>query len=92
MTWIEEIKKVQKRDGISYKEAMKKASAERKASGAGGRGSKKGDKSKTHKGDKDYTTKKGDKDFHEKGHDVKKKRKPYKRKKKMKEHKCDCEK
>ena len=91
MGWIDEVKKVQKRDGISYKEAMKKASAERKG------GSKKGDKSKTHKGDKDYTTKKGDKDFHEGGHDVKKKRKPYKRKtskadKKMKEHKCDCEK
>jgi len=83
MGWIDEVKKVQKRDGISYKEALKKASAERK-----------GSKSKTHKGDKDYTTKKGDKDFHEGGHDVKKKRKPYKKtnKKKMKEHKCDCEK
>tara|TARA_R100000655_G_scaffold99149_2_gene142864 strand:+ start:1752 stop:2297 length:546 start_codon:yes stop_codon:yes gene_type:complete len=40
----------------------------------------KGAESKTHKGDKDYTTKKGDKDFHEKGHDVKKARKPYKKK------------
>jgi hypothetical protein len=40
-------------------------------------GEKKGDKSKTHKGDKDYTTKKGDKDFHEKGHDEKKKKKPF---------------
>ena len=40
-------------------------------------GSKKGDKSKTHKGDLDYTTKRGDKDFHQKGHDVKKKRRPY---------------
>lgn len=38
---------------------------------------KKGDKSKTHKGDKDFTTKKGDKDFHEGGHDEKKKKKPY---------------
>lgn len=39
--------------------------------------SKKGMASKTHKGDKDYTTKRGDKDFHRKGHDVKKKRKPF---------------
>ena len=40
--------------------------------------STKGAKSKTHKGDKDYTTKKGDKDFHEDGKDVKKPKKPYK--------------
>lgn len=39
----------------------------------------KGAKSKTHKGDMDYTTKRGDKDFHEKGHDVKKKRDPFKK-------------
>ena len=38
---------------------------------------KKGDKSKTRQGDKDYTTKRGDKDFHEKGKDIKKKRRPY---------------
>ena len=37
----------------------------------------KGSKSKTHKGDHDFTTKKGSKDFHEDGKDVKKKRKPY---------------
>ena len=37
----------------------------------------KGAPSKTHKGDKDYTTKRGDKDFHRKKHDVKKSRKPY---------------
>jgi hypothetical protein len=37
----------------------------------------KGMKSKTHKGDMDYTTKKGDKDFHQKDKDVKKKRSPY---------------
>lgn len=37
----------------------------------------KGAPSKTHKGDKDYTTKKGDKDFHRKNKDVKEKRKPY---------------
>ena len=76
MGWIEDVKKVQRRDGISYKEALKKASAERKKN----RGSKKGDKSKTHKGDMDYTTKKGDKDFHEGGKDVKKKKRPYRRK------------
>jgi hypothetical protein len=76
MGWIEDVKKVQRRDGISYKEALKRASAERKKK----RGSKKGDKSKTHKGDMDYTTKKGDKDFHEGGKDVKKKKRPYRRK------------
>jgi len=45
-------------------------------------GSKKGDASKTHKNDKDYTTKKGNKDFHEKDKDVKKKSKPFVKKKK----------
>ena len=39
----------------------------------------KGAASKTHKGDKDYTTKKGNKDFHRKSHDVKLRRKPYKK-------------
>jgi len=34
-----------------------------------GKGMKKGDKSKTKKGDLDFTTKKGDKDFHRGGHD-----------------------
>jgi hypothetical protein len=34
-----------------------------------GKGMKKGDKSKTHKGDMDFTTKKGNKDFHRGGHD-----------------------
>ena len=42
----------------------------------------KGAKSKTHKGDLDYTTKKGDKDYHEGGHDVKKSKKPYSKSKK----------
>ena len=28
--WIDEVKRVQKRDGISYKDALKKASAERR--------------------------------------------------------------
>jgi ElaB/YqjD/DUF883 family membrane-anchored ribosome-binding protein len=37
----------------------------------------KGSKSKTHKGDLDYTTKKGDKVFHENGHFVKKSYKPF---------------
>ena len=41
------------------------------------RGGKKGDKSKTRPGDKDYTTKRGNKDFHRGGHDVKRKRRPY---------------
>ena len=46
------------------------------------RGESKGDKSKTRKGDLDYTTKRGDKDFHENKKDVKKSRRPYRRKKK----------
>ena len=57
----------------------KKHSEKKKAPAKKGRAVK-GAESKTHKGDKDYTTKKGDKDFHEKGHDVKKARKPYKKK------------
>jgi hypothetical protein len=36
--------------------------------GSKGGGFKKGSKSKTHKGDMDFTTKEGDKVFHEKGH------------------------
>eukprot|EP00666_Eupelagonemidae_sp_cell4sb_P003945 gene3945-1028_t len=36
-----------------------------------------GGASKTHPGDKNYTTKKGDKDYHQSGHDVKKSTKPY---------------
>ena len=43
-------------------------------------GGKKGDKSKTHKGDKDYTTKKGDKDHHIAGHNVKGSRRPFSKK------------
>ena len=39
--------------------------------------STKGSKSKTHKGDMDYTTKRGDADFHQKGHNVKKLTIPY---------------
>ena len=42
-----------------------------------GSGEKKGDKSKTRKGDKDYTKKRGDKDYHEGGKDVRKRNKPY---------------
>ncbi len=40
-------------------------------------GESKGDKSKTRKGDLDYTTKKGNKDFHRGGKDVKLSRRPY---------------
>ena len=38
---------------------------------------KKGTKSKTHHGRKNYTTKRGDKVYHRKGHYVKKTHKPY---------------
>lgn len=46
-------------------------------------GMKKGDKSKTHKGDLDFTTKRGDKDYHRGGKDVKPKKgkAPFKKKK-----------
>jgi hypothetical protein len=67
----EEDKKAKK----AYKEAMKKkkAAAKNKKIKAGTKGAK----SKTHKGDKDYTTKAGDKVYHQKGKDVKKKKKPF---------------
>jgi hypothetical protein len=42
--------------------------------------SKKGTRSKTHPGRKNYTTKKGDKVFHRKKHYVRKSRKPYTKK------------
>ena len=57
---------------------MKKQTKKDKADEAKAmKGKKKGSKSKTRKGNKDFTTKKGDKDFHEKGKDVKKTRMPY---------------
>lgn len=60
------------------KTSMKRQSAVDKLDEAKGmKGMKKGMKSKSRKGDKDFTTKKGDKDFHRKGKDVKKKRSPY---------------
>jgi hypothetical protein len=37
----------------------------------------KGSKSKTHKGDLDFTTKKGNKVYHQKGHYVRKTHRPY---------------
>ena len=40
---------------------------------------KKGSKSKTHKGEKDFTTKKSSKVFHRKGHYVRKDRRPFHR-------------
>lgn len=85
--WIEHLKKFwsKNKGKMSYSEAMKEARKTYKK-GATLTTSKKdmsskstkGAKSKTHKGDKDYTTKKGDKDFHEDGKDVKKRKKPYK--------------
>lgn len=38
-----------------------------------------GSKSKTHRGDMDFTTKRGNKDFHHRHHDVKKSRRPYRK-------------
>ena len=41
------------------------------------RGFRKGTRSKTHRGRKNFTTKKGDKVFHHKGKYIRKSRKPY---------------
>ena len=38
---------------------------------------KKGTRSKTRRGRKNYTTKRGDKVYHRKGHNVRKSRRPY---------------
>lgn len=43
------------------------------------RRSTKGSRSKTHRGDKNYTTKRGDKDFHRRHHDIRSSRSPYRR-------------
>lgn len=40
-----------------------------------------GTKSKTHKGDMNFTTKRGDKDYHRDRKDIKRKRTPYRKKK-----------
>ena len=58
--------------------ACAKARAAKKKKHGKKRCSGKGCKSKTHPGDKDYTTKRGDKDFHRHGHDVHQRlRRPY---------------
>jgi len=62
-----------KKRGRPPKQSAKDRADERKAM----KGRTKGTKSKTRKGDEDFTTKKGDKDFHRKGKAVKKKRSPY---------------
>lgn len=54
--WIDFVKKVAKRDKISYTEALKKASGEYKKTKTT---ATKGAKSKSDKGELDYTTKKG---------------------------------
>ncbi len=55
--WIDFVKKVAKRDGISYTKALTVASGEYKKTKTG---VSKGSKSKTKKGELDFTTKKGD--------------------------------
>ena len=92
-TWREHVASYRSKHGGSYKDAMRGASATwkaRKDESKGMKGKTKGTKSKTHKGDKDFTTKKGDKDFHHGGKDVKEKRKPY-TKKVRKAVGCGCE-
>jgi hypothetical protein len=90
--WINYIRSVRKTNE-SWKEAMKRASKLRrddksqpkkvKSEDAGKRKikkmvvGKKGAKSKTHPGDKDFTSKKGDRVHHIAKHDVKEKVAPY---------------
>tara|TARA_R110000744_G_scaffold159998_2_gene276192 strand:+ start:8395 stop:8628 length:234 start_codon:yes stop_codon:yes gene_type:complete len=71
--WLEHLKLFYSKNKktMTYKMAMKEAKKSYKPS------SKKGTKSKTHKGDKNYTTKKGDKDHHQDGEDVKEENEPY---------------
>ena len=69
--WISHVKAVAAKKGISYREALKVASASYK-----GRATK-GAPSKTRLGEEDYTTKKGDVVFHQKGKYVRKSRLPY---------------
>ena len=59
---------------MAQRKALAKARAVKKRKHRGG---KKGDKSKTHKGEKDYTTKKSSHVFNEHGHWVRKGRRPY---------------
>lgn len=68
--WIDFVKRVQKRDTISYTEALRKASGEWKNTKSN---STKGAKSKPRPGKLDYTSKKGDIKV-EKGHRMKGKR------------------
>ena len=63
--------------GRPKKQMKKQTAKDKKDESKGMKGQKKGTKSKTRKGDKNFTTKKGDKDFHEGGKDVKKTRMPY---------------
>ena len=84
--WLEHVKKfwAKNKGKMAYSKALQEARKTYKGKKAskdeskGMKGKKKGSKSKTHKGDKDFTTKKGDKDFDEKGKRIKKAKKPYK--------------
>lgn len=81
--WLEHVKKfwAKNKGKMAYSKALQEAKKTYKPTGgkktAVKSKSTKGSKSKTNKGDEDYTTKKGNKDFHEDGKDVKKKSKPY---------------
>lgn len=74
---VSELKAIAKKEGHSGYSKLKKDQLVMILGKTKINGSKKGAKSKTHKGDMDYTTKKGDKDFHQKGKDVKKSTRPY---------------
>jgi len=65
--WVSHVQEYAKKHKVSYGTAMKDA----------GKSYKKGSASKTHKGDKDFTTKKGNKDHHVGGHDIKTGSAPY---------------
>ena len=89
-TWKEHVANYRKTHKVSYKDALKSASATWTKRNNEAKGSAKGSASKTHKGDKNFTTKKGDKDFHREGKDVKEKKKPFATSMKKKASPCGC--
>ena len=66
----------------SLKEALKTTATIYKKGFTSSKHPKKGQKSRTRKGELDFTTKTPDVDFHQAGHDIKKKRKPFTKKRK----------
>lgn len=70
--WITFVKAFASKHSLKYSDAIKdprcKAEYQKLKSGKGMDDESEGDMSKTHRGEKDYTTKKGDKDYHRQHH------------------------